>query len=559
MKSVFGVFAFFLFMALPTKTWAQGFIDTTTGDVEEGDEFYGMDASDANTSEAQRLINQFKQGRLSSNRDRNSRFSGTLEFHDSNHDGVVDHDVDPGSGGLEGELRGLVEGEGNHLDEIAANALKEQNKGTCDGEEYGKKNKDGNRTTCHNMSGIIVDTGASHGGDEEGFHRTYKLSNDAREIAERIGRQYGERALEDIMNLYQETYGDRLGGQDRVAAVDLKRSEAAWLEQQKETIYDRQWRLLRAARLAGYDGADQRVAGTRGAVFMHELESKLANGASEQELASIIAEEQGVRSADLGYENGKWIPLSAASDPTKAASDAQAELENLPGYDPDKPAVATVAGLGRLGLDKSEIEEIADEVRQENEASLTSAQRQQQQEDAEKIAGCMEANTWCHTENSAAIATNDPNNPVEKYSEVRGDPGSVFEDTRELIAQKMAEIQTLPVNEIRNSLREISLDFNEQTHPEYFQELDQKIAEVQGLEDADPDNYNLDTMSFRELTGIRKGLNDTFDDDLSGSGLRELASEAGNFGPGTAAGGGAIGGSGNTGAADGRRTLSSVY
>lgn len=554
---------FCLLLAFPGTAQAQGFIDTTTGDVEEAPEYFGMDADDANTREAQSIINKFKRGRLSSNKDRNSRFSGTLEFHDSNQDGVVDHDVDPGSGGLEGELRGLVKGSGSHLDEIAKKAVEEANKGNCQKPEGGRTtSKDGGptRTTCHNMSGIIVDTGAAHGGDKEGYHRTYKLSDEAMEIAERIGKQYGERALDDIMKLYQETYGDRLGGQDKVAAVDLKRSEAAWLEQQKETVYDRQWKLLRYARLAGYDGAEERVAGTRGKNFMHELESKLANGATEQELAEMISVESTLEREALGFKDNQWVALDSLSTQEEKDAAIQAATRRL-----NLDEETTIVTLGDLSTaSEEERRKAADNVREYVAAEPDDDEKERRQ----KIAGCLEANSWCHTDKTALIASKGDFEAAEKarFTAVSGDPGEVFEDTRELIAQKMAEIQTMPVNKIKAHVT--NHDFNEQTHPEFFKELDQKIEEVRGLAEgyrnakgeivgADPDNYDLDTMSFRELTGIRKGLNDTFDDSLPD--LNNLVQKIG--GPGGGGAGPTAGGGfgGTNGPVSTRRTPSSFY
>lgn len=541
-----------LVLALPNRLLAQQFIDTTTGSVDESSEFYGMDPNEATTDKAQSIIDKFKEGRLSSNRKTDSRFS-SLELHDSNQDGIVDHG-NANSGGLEGQLLTLVDGADNGMDsgrlnEIAEEALKSVNKGTCTrgssaDKTYleGTRTEDGNRIACHSMSGIIVDTGGAHGGDRD-FHRTLKLSEEAKEIAERIGQEYGEKALDDIMKLYQETYGDELEGQDKVAAVDLKRSEAAWLEQQKENTYTRQWQLLRAARLAGYDGADERVAGTRGAQFMHELESKLANGASEQELAEMISVESTLEGKALGYKNG-WVALDSlsAAEQDAAAEEAKRRL-NL---DPDSPSV-NLSDLSSVS--ESERREAADNVRQH----VSEAPDDDEQERRQKIAGCLDGDTWCHTEDSALIANGENPDSAEAFTAVSGDPGEVFQDTRELIALKMAQMQTTPVNKIRELVT--NQDFNESTHPEFFQELDEKITAVQWLEDNDPDNYDLDTMSFRELTGIRKGLNDTFDDSLPG--LQDVYRKIGGPVSTGGAAGPTAGAGGNVGPVNNRRTPSS--
>lgn len=521
---------------------AQGFIDTTSGEIEESAEARGINSNEATTQRAKEIMQRFKKGRLSSNKDRNSRFSGSLEFHDSNLDGIVDHET--GDGGLEGGLRGLMKGPGK-LEEVARKAREKANKTKC-GDEGGSYQKDADGSTgplsCFNMSGVIVDAGGAH---DDGPHRKYKTSPEAMAVIKRVAKEYGARTLEDIRAAYRSAYGAEMPDAENFAAIHLLRSENAWLEEQKGAIYERQWKLLRAARLAGYEDADERVAGAAagGDRFMHDIEEMISNGASDAEVGKRIALNAEVTREEMLFDGSRWISKSEFAEANKSLNrtDFDAKLENARkaannkiGKTNQSDPISYKDFVKKGKLNPNEFNSVKQSILKHHEKNAS----KDLQKTFAKAADCMEANNWCHTPQSAGRAQKDGKGP-ELYEKVKGDPGAVFNDTRELVYIKMQEAQSVPVNDIEKTVS--NMDFNRRTHPEYFKELDQTIAEVKQLQDGDPVNYNLDTMSLRELTGIRKGLNDTFDDNINEGALDKLLS-GGRANDGAAPGPGPIGG-----------------
>ncbi len=530
-----------IFIFVSASSFAQGFIDTTTGNTEESDSAYGINSNEATTKRAQEIMKRFKKGRLSSNKDRNSRYSATLEFHDSNLDGVVDHDT-TSDGGLEGGLRGLLKGSGS-LEEVAKKAREEANLKSC-GDKDGKRNQSSGELTCFNPSSIIVDTGGAHG--EDGEHRKYEASDEAQKVIERVAKEYGAKTLEDIQSAYRDAYGKDMPDAHKFAAIHLLRSEGAWLEEQKSSILERQWKLLRAARLANYDYANERVAGEEGAEFMHDIESMMSTGKGDAEIAERIVLNSEMRSQTmLKKENGDWASEAeyakelgtgpGAADKIKKAKELaleavknklSAEYKKTYGSDiPDNHEVSYKEFSKYANISDSNKSDVKNKLLD----FLKSDPSKEMKEKFAKVEKCFDANTWCHTQRSADAANDSKakgsssTKTIEPFDVISGDPGNVYKDTRELIYVKLQEAQKVPVNKIESTVT--NADFNRKTHPKYFKELDATIAEVKQLQDSDPKNYNLDTMSLQQLTGIRKGLNDTFDDVTDSGVLTDIVKE----------------------------------
>jgi len=542
-----GSYALVLVFGLWTSAaHAQGFIDTTNGEIEESPEARGINSDEATTQRAKEIMQRFKKGRLSSNKDRSSRFSGSLEFHDSNLDGIVDHET--GDGGLEGGLRGLMKGSGK-LEELAKKAREDANKKNCNGKAGGDTNSDG-VLTCFNMSGVIVDKGGSHGDTK---HRKYATSPEALAVIKRVAKEYGAKTLEDIQSAYRDAYGAEMPNAEKFAAIHLLRSENAWLEEQKGAIYERQWKLLRAARLAGYEDAEERVAGANagGDKFMHDIEEMISNGASDAEVGKRIALNAEITRETMLLDGGNWISQSEFNEKykgldatsrqnklTDAQNKAKQKIEKA--YKDANPGSSAPSNVSYQDFVK--YGSLSSDEYNKVKGSILDYHSSNPSDDLKKTfakaADCMQANNWCHTPQSAAAAQ--PKNASgttakgpEVFEKVSGDPGAVFNDTRELIYIAMQKAQNVPVNQIEKTVT--SLDFNRRTNPEYFKELDETIAEVKQLQDSDPENYNLDTMSLRELTGIRKGLNDTFDDNIN-EGLLDQIVGSNNGGTGSGPG-----------------------
>ncbi len=448
----------------------------------------------------------------------NSRYSGYLEFHDANLDGVVDHDVSDGNEGLEGRITSLLPS-GKSLQERARESAKKANTQFC-GKEEGTWNKDTGKRACFSPSGIVVDTGAAHGGDEDP-HRKLRLSAEAAKAAQAAGKDYGQAAIRDIEKIMRKEYG--LADNMKVAAIDELRSEAAWLEEQKSNVYERSWKSLRAARLANEDTAEDTAAGTAGAEFMHEVDLLISKGATDRQIAEEVAVNSRVQSQLFVKQGNDWVPYDAQKQPNvdpnaiKSFSDikADAQREGKPlGADARYALHQQAKAKALEGLDKD----------------------QALQEDIAKIEGCMQKDVWCHNGNTAAAANAElsknsqgqplpDNKQVKAYTPVTGDPGGVFQDTREMVYLKMHEAQNAPIEKIEEIVT--SLDFNRDTDPEYFKELDRLKKETSEMQKANEARgnkaYNTSTQSVREFSGIRQGLNDTFreantDDVVSGSG-----------------------------------------
>jgi len=579
--------AVFLFAtANVNRAHAQGFIDTTSGNIDEKANGIKGDNYDR---KSQDIINQFKRGRISSAKDVSSRFSGHLEFHDSNQDGVVDHDVGDGNQGLEGKVKSLLPS-GRDLLEQARNSSKKANVEKC-GDEKGTaaETKDSAGKTipsgyraCFNPSGIIVDDGATHGGDKS-RHRKYKLSAGAMAAAKESGEAMGIKTIEDAQKAIRAIKGGDSG--TKVAALDLLRAEAVWAEDQKESQYERSWQTLRAARLIGADNVAETQAGTEGAAIMHEVDEIISNAASKEEadekVAEAIAAASTVKSQRMIVDqHGNWTPLdpskenqlNSASNPFKTLPDDQLRRyveDTRPGIEEKDVvlAIESLKGQEKVTLSVDELQKLGIEDKQMRQARdqaksfiLSNESTKESVDKAKKALldnECLKADVWCHNKNTstgslpsesapsngtAATSTEQKPNLYDRFE--GSDPGDIFQDTRELANINAQKAIKAPVADMRRIIS--NADFNESTNPEVFEELtaleDQtetlhKNAKANGADVYDPKTHNL-----REISGIRQGVNDSWSDEVdvrsrdAGTGLRkpsgaaQTAPGSGNYG-----------------------------
>ena len=496
-----------------TAQSANGYYDATTGDLEESEGTGGIRSEEAQTERARRIMKRFKEGRGSTlnPKYKNSRF-GIIEHHDSNLDGIAEHT----SGELETALFESMGQEGA-LKVAAKKAREEADKKNCD-QERSAASRRGKTSLCYNLSGVILDNGSVHAEGDFDKHRKYKLSEAAMAAVERVGKAAGQRTLQDITDAYREEYGSEMPDSDKFAAIHLLRSEAAYNSELKEKTYTREWKLLRAARLAGFDTAEDRESGTPGALFMDDINTRISQGATDEEIGKLVALNSTLSQEAMGLSGGKWVPLSSLPNDAAKTAAKTAAWEEAKRNDPD-----SFSGTSEETISYAQLAKAADasKLSAARADALNYVEGKGDYEDViEKASNCMEKNKWCQP-----VVFEEPtgsNDPV----------GDVITDTREAIFMRLSEIESIPVNDIKDRLGKIKGDFNENTDPKFFQELDKMITDLEVLQESDPVNYNLDTMSIRQLTGIRKGLNDTFGEAGINPALQELARDSKGSGPG---------------------------
>ncbi|MEO6459132.1 MAG: hypothetical protein ABIO95_01675 [Bdellovibrionota bacterium] len=499
------------------------FSNTTTGRTEEGADSYGLPSDKALTQRGKNIMKKFKEGRLSSAVKPDSRFSGFLEFHDANLDGVVDHDVSDGNTGLEGNITSTLP-KGKDLAERVVESRKAANKGKCGKEEGtwddGPAGADGKPTqgarACFSPSGVIVDMGAAHGG-EKSPHRKLRLSAEAVAAANKAGTQYGEAAVNEIQADMRAEYG--LAPNMKVAAIDQLKSEAAWLEEQKENNLERGWKSLRAARLAGFDNAELTSAGQEGAEVMHDVDLMISKGATDRDVAQEIAVTDSIQAQQFVKVGNEWKPYDANDEAQKAALNT-ADANKTTDPDARKKIQKSFSDLKKEVNNADEIATYHDAAKQ---IVLEGSEKNEEfQKDITQIEKCMNKETWCNNGKTAEQENDrlekaagkplDNDKRVKKYSEVQGDPGGVFQDTRELIYIKLADAQKAPIDKIESIVT--SYDLNRETDPEYFKQIDKLKEDTEGMQKANEARgnkfYDTKTQSVREFSGVRQGVNDSY-------------------------------------------------
>jgi hypothetical protein len=496
------------------------FSDTTTGNTEEKPESFGLPENRALTNRGKNIMKRFKAGRLSSAKDVNSRYAGFLEMHDANLDGVTDHDVSDSNNGLEGRMSKLLPA-GKTLEERTAESRKKANQQMC-GKEEGtweeKTNPDGSKTqgarACFSPSGIIVDMGASHGGDKSP-HRILRLSKEAAEAAGEAGKEYGEAAIKNIEDIMRDEYD--IPANMKVAAIDQLKSEAAWLEEQKTNAYDRSWKSLRAARLAGKEDAESTATDPEGADLMHEVDLMISKGADNRAIAQEVAVTSSIQEQTFVKVGNEWKLADPNDTQQKSIIEAAAN-------DPEKLAKIQKSFADVKRDEKDLTADARYKLHQEaKQAVLEGSEKDEQfQEKLAKIEKCMDKDVWCHNERTAAAeesknqqgatASAGTEKKSLAFTAVEGDPGSVFQDTRELVNIKLSDAQKAPIDKIEEIVT--NYDFNRETDPEYFKKLDELKKNTADMQKANEKRgnkyYNTATQSVQEFSGIRVGINDSY-------------------------------------------------
>jgi hypothetical protein len=150
----------------------------------------------------------------------------------------------------------------------------------------------------------------------------------------------------------------------------------------------------------------------------------------------------------------------------------------------------------------------------------------------------MNADVWCHNEASAKRAQSPGTPQVAAFDVFQGDdPGDLFHDTRELNSINAQKAMNAPVTQMKKIIR--SADLNEQTHPEVFKEIEEIERKTKELQESAEANggkgiYDQNKQTLRQMTGITRGVNDTFqsqDVEVSnrgpvGGGLREPSGQS---------------------------------
>jgi hypothetical protein len=300
-------------LLVSTRSKAQNKFDNTTTGIESSQNELTQADLDALDKTTQQQILRFKKGRQSSAESSDSRYSGTLELHDANYDGVSDHGNSRNTleGGLEKAAIGV---DGLPDDDNRKNKLTKAKQASQES-ALGRKCTIAN--PCNDGPGTsanIVDVGPAHDRDDPkngNFveHRVYDITEKAKNAAENSGNVYGEQVLKEAaiykftdksrvrptneQNKIQVLVNNKGKGewvtQEVTPELDLIRSEVSWLEDQKELHLQNEWKLRRASRLAGDAlGSDSEIAETVASIY--KKSSGKNTQKEDQKLASVIAD-----------------------------------------------------------------------------------------------------------------------------------------------------------------------------------------------------------------------------------------------------------------------------
>jgi hypothetical protein len=505
-----------LSFALPSWSQPVKYESTTDGTTVEKAESKGISEKviDRMPESTKKLLNKYQQGRVSSKYDGKSRYSSVLEMHDFNQDGVSDHDHSGNK--MEGGMDELAAGKKGLVAKERKEALEKSrgNAGNCkDGQGPASQ---GN--ACFNLSGIIVDTGAAHG-DAKSKHRVYKLTEEAKAAAEKAGEEYGKLAIEQA----------RYGGKNKQVDMDLLRSEAAWLEQQKRHMTEAAWKTLRAARLAGID-----TSVTPDDPFMTKVGNMLSNGDGDDKIAQEVVLKDRTDSQGMCNVGGAWgvcTEQTQAKANESISKETEAIRESIKrdeaAYAAAQQKIREKYSLSMKELTKKEVSEgratyeLEEQVREQVLAGVAKSGAENQkslEEETAKAQACMGKDKWCYGGVGVANVNSDPKmvaaqaqpgaKPIDKFDEVQGDAGIAFNDTREIIYNRLSEAQLAPVNKIESVMK--GMDFDRDKYPEFYEQLDDLKKDAKNLEDSNGSDYDADSQNVPMMFGIRLGENDTY-------------------------------------------------
>jgi hypothetical protein len=454
---------FFLF-AGARPLLAQDFADTTNGNAEEEEGGFSKEEFEvmrkSNDPQIRALYDKLTSGRLSSAKKGDSRFSGHLEMHDFDLDGISDHDNSGNS--LEGGVEKAILGKDRTGGEGRQKGLSKA-RGDCLSGVMGGKPK-----PC-NISAVVFDVGAAHDGED---HKVYDLNPAVKDALKKAGEAYFEQFKEDVLK-QGRTDDQRDYGNDAI------RSEAAWLYKQWQFKVETSWKTLRAARLAGFrtDRPDS-IDFAEGQAFMKRIGEGLSKNGSDQSLAEQVAIQGSVMDklfCEVAPANSnKWqlcpppgrTPATTVGPELRRSALGQLLSKN---WAPPIPA----------GLQRTYYQQALARAREE------ASKDPQIQKNIAKIRECMSPSKWCSNEDLPGAQP-----PVKKWEEFKGDPGVVFKDTREPLYMKMSLASKLPLAQQRKFVSDA--DFTDRMaggkkNPiyaqwiEYIDDLENTVNDIQAM------------------------------------------------------------------------------
>lgn len=490
-------------LALSASAQQSKFFDTTDGNPKT-DTKGGILPSDEATisAETQKLLDRFRSGRYSSNKDGKSRYSGILEMHDEDFDGVTDHD-NPGNS-LEGGMDEAAIGQKGGSGENRRKALAKQreNAGNCkDGFVNGNK-----KFPCKNISAVIVDRGAAHGPggekDAEEPHRILELSDKAYAKAKQAGQAYGDSAVnaaEDyvgpapagaqgikdkngLVTSMKVQSGDQTTTVKVGANVDLLKSEYAWLERQKQRQIDLEWQSLRAARLAGAE-KDPTAIRLFADVFGN---NNMSDQQRQQEAATRIFEWSQISDLDVCMKSGEFLKSDSNGKP------------NCSGENNDP--IGTLSEFLSQKQDPDLAQKKWAEARKlVGQGDLKPKEKKEMAQEVAKIRNCLGRDVWCYDRkhamaamqknnqngngggNNANARGNNNNQKDLTWTPVQGDPGNAFDDVREALFNRLSAANAGGLDNFKKVMS--TIDFNEKTdaktNTKPFREMMEQLKKAQ--------------------------------------------------------------------------------
>ena len=447
-------------------SFAQGFSDTTSGTSESAtglsdDELQSLDQY------TQKQVERFRRGRESSGKGNlGSRYSGTLEMHDSNYDGISDHENSNNS--LEGGVDKAAIGKAGISNRDERNRLlSEAKEKACKSGSGGDAAKLANCVS--NSSAVIIDRGSAHGGENDP-HRVYELTDKATQAAKDAGSAYAnqvgaEATNYDTQGLKQVEKTSRqnivrvktiVDGKEKIETVkigpdiDLVRSEVAWLEDQKERNIQNGWKYYRAKRLAGGAEMSDGALGETVSKFYRDADPKNA-AKQDAAFAQTVAEQAQLKIEPVCVLNGNISPKpkNGACPAGSTSSDLGEALKNE--TDQNK----RLAAIEALKKEKKNDKDFAKNV----------------QETRAKLANCMKEGVWC-----------DKNMEDLAKKKGVGDPaGNAASDARELQYYNLQQASRGPLNQFERNVT--SMDFNKttdaKTQGKPYQDMQRQVREAQ--------------------------------------------------------------------------------
>jgi hypothetical protein len=475
MGSKFWLSFVFWSFSLWSTAGALAFEDSTTGE-QETDQNGGFSEADdaALDQETQKMIRKFRSGRASSGvrGGEKSRVSSIFEMHDANVDGISDHansnnDLEGGQEEAAIGRRGLRTAEREKLLTEAWEKARDAcyKRAGVDGPEPKDSKKleafNQKRNNCYiaYISPNIVDKGAAHG--EGSSHRIYELSEESEQNAKATGQRYGAKAIRDI----QTEQGRDASGKDTAPNIDLLRSEAAWLEDQKQMNLRQGWKFLRARRLASQQDSvkmsrgEQEVLGEQIQAIYRRVPAgnSAALDQADSKAAELIAERSAALSQRVCLATCQaQAECRGASAPLRQAAGLSATTTNPPGD--ERVLLSTCIAANRQvqpGFDaRGRIEQAR--------RNLSPEDRRELQRNVASVRRCLKQDAWCKAADG-------------KFVEVKGDPGNAFTDSRELIYHQADKAARGPLNQYMRTMQ--SADFK--PGMKMYNELERDVKEAQ--------------------------------------------------------------------------------